>query len=125
MALMRFSSMSIATSRTLVPTDTETTSFVMISRAVAWGSITVALPVSGLVVLYVTQSFPRTEKVRHVPQARPGGAPTDSIKALEWRADSPSRQTVASVRGERRMFATALAKEVQKIKLKRERILAP
>ena len=54
MALMRFSSMSIATSRTLVPTDTETTSLLMMSSAVEGVSITAGRPVLELGALDLT-----------------------------------------------------------------------
>src|SRR5271166_851210 len=54
MALMRFSSMSIATSRTLVPTDTETTSLLMMSSAVEGVSMTAGRPVLELGALDLT-----------------------------------------------------------------------
>ena len=59
---MRFSSSRIATSRTLLPTKTETTSFVMISPAVFGVSTTAGRPASCL-----TQPFPRAQKARHIP----------------------------------------------------------
>ena len=59
---MRFSSSRIATSRTLLPAKTETTSFVMFSPAVFGVSTT-----AGRLASCLTQPFPRVQKARHIP----------------------------------------------------------